>query len=398
MPPSQRKKRHRKPARSRGPSTLLVLDQTPFLKKATARCRRIQRSLDKSRRDLEQFETVAKPAFQQWMARAFGPTLSALRELQSTLDEKIALLEVLRFAVWSKGVPEYDVWEYVQRHRNDPSYRHPVYDADEDEFDDVVDFDEDDFSDFTGDEEDGDEPCAEEMAKLFGEAAREVFGEDFSDEMQEEMEEGFASFFGLARRQAISKPDGGAAELKVLYRTLARRLHPDLNPTADDRAPDRWHEVTEAYGKGDVDALRALEAVCEADAAGLGPALGLARLNAWADYHQGLLQPLKSRLREARRHPAWIGFIKNRQPPASLRDEIEEDLQHGLHGGEMQLDEIEMELDYFRSQSKPKPRPRRSRAPRRRRKQAAARDPANANPAPARAQRTVDPFQTEFAF
>jgi len=49
-----------------------------------------------------------------------------------------------------------------------------------------------------------------------------------------------------------------SAELRRLYRLLARRLHPDVNPglTQEDRA--LWLRVSEAYRTGDLETLRAI--------------------------------------------------------------------------------------------------------------------------------------------
>ncbi len=48
------------------------------------------------------------------------------------------------------------------------------------------------------------------------------------------------------------------AELKRLYRGLARRLHPDANPQGGERAQALWQEVHEAYRRGDLARLRVL--------------------------------------------------------------------------------------------------------------------------------------------
>jgi hypothetical protein len=45
--------------------------------------------------------------------------------------------------------------------------------------------------------------------------------------------------------------------LKEIYRQLVRRLHPDARTDAKDGVEAIWHEVQEAYVKGDVERLGA---------------------------------------------------------------------------------------------------------------------------------------------
>jgi hypothetical protein len=48
-------------------------------------------------------------------------------------------------------------------------------------------------------------------------------------------------------------------KLRRMYRMLARRLHPDLNPSQSPAQAELWHRVTAAYQTQDLDELDALE-------------------------------------------------------------------------------------------------------------------------------------------
>ena len=109
------------------------------------------------------------------------------------------------------------------------------------------------------------------------------------------------------QRAQQGKADDAPSDLKQLYRRLARRLHPDVRKQKGAEAELRWEQLQVAYETKDIDKLRALEAICDADETGLSIQLGLAHLNTWADYHQSLLKPLQAAMREAKTHPAW-GF------------------------------------------------------------------------------------------
>jgi hypothetical protein len=59
-----------------------------------------------------------------------------------------------------------------------------------------------------------------------------------------------------ALAQTLNADD--TAALKRLYRDLARRLHPDANPTQGEREQALWQRVQEAYRDGDLARLRVL--------------------------------------------------------------------------------------------------------------------------------------------
>src|SRR4051812_47418466 len=48
------------------------------------------------------------------------------------------------------------------------------------------------------------------------------------------------------------------ARRRSLYRDLARKLHPDLNPSLSSHERDLWHEVRAAYEARDLEALETL--------------------------------------------------------------------------------------------------------------------------------------------
>jgi hypothetical protein len=54
-----------------------------------------------------------------------------------------------------------------------------------------------------------------------------------------------------------------SAELRKLYRVMARQLHPDINPNLTEAQSNLWHQVRNAYETGDLDRLKALQIVYE---------------------------------------------------------------------------------------------------------------------------------------
>jgi hypothetical protein len=57
-----------------------------------------------------------------------------------------------------------------------------------------------------------------------------------------------------------------ARKLREKFRVLARRLHPDLNPSQPPTDAELWHRVTAAYELRDIDELDALEILTRATA------------------------------------------------------------------------------------------------------------------------------------
>ncbi|MDR1583674.1 MAG: hypothetical protein LBS55_10550 [Prevotellaceae bacterium] len=54
-----------------------------------------------------------------------------------------------------------------------------------------------------------------------------------------------------------------SAELRRLYRSLAKELHPDVNPDLTESQKNLWYAVRRAYEYGDLESLRALSVMAQ---------------------------------------------------------------------------------------------------------------------------------------
>ena len=54
-----------------------------------------------------------------------------------------------------------------------------------------------------------------------------------------------------------------SAELRKLFKQLAKQLHPDINPALTTEQEDLWHRVKDAYEAGDLEKLKALQVAYE---------------------------------------------------------------------------------------------------------------------------------------
>ncbi len=60
-----------------------------------------------------------------------------------------------------------------------------------------------------------------------------------------------------------------SADLRKIFKEMAKHLHPDANPDLTPQQMEIWHLVKDAYEAGDVEKLKALQAVYEKEIKGL---------------------------------------------------------------------------------------------------------------------------------
>lgn len=81
---------------------------------------------------------------------------------------------------------------------------------------------------------------------------------------QAELKETVARIEAAQSRLQHLLPAAETHELKKLYRALARKLHPDLNPRQGEDAGRLWLRVQDAYEAGDLEELKALALLADA--------------------------------------------------------------------------------------------------------------------------------------
>lgn len=290
---------------------LLVVDQTPILKKALAQCRRLRTELDKKQARLRRFEEEEIPAYQRWFNVEFGARLTELRELQESLAEYEFVAEQLGWCEMCQPEKITEVYLELMRRMKEgtlhafepPPADKPYQEEDGFDFDEIFDDLDDAFASFfgSGDEDDtGSEDDTGDGQEAFGRSGEGP----------------------VPGRHSSPAPETMA--LKSLYRTLAKRLHPDHSDLEESLRERRWDELQIAYNAHDLEALQRIEAVCDMeDKGGLSIRLGLARLRDLTAYHRSHVQPIRNALRKAKRHPAF-DFAKAER--TKLRREVEAEL------------------------------------------------------------------------
>jgi hypothetical protein len=260
------------------------------------------------------------------MAATFGALLTELRDNAHLIHEQEDLiLDVETEMIWSNHRNPRKAYAAVVKRRESP---------DEDN-----DFAEGD--DFDPLEEMAPENGKEERRALFDDFVRAVLGLNPEQLGNADYEKMFAEFEAniFEERPPVSpsethdrqKPSASREEarIKEVYRTLVRRLHPDLRADGDATVSAKWHEVQEAYEARNLDRLETLLAVTEMESGASGRASLSQIRGALADFNRAL-RAIQRSLREAKGDPAW-GFTQNPYSSSMekhIRRELEESLSH----------------------------------------------------------------------
>ena len=345
---------------------IVLLDQEPLREKAAAECTREMARLERLRAEWARFEKEDQPLFSRWMAHTFGPSLTRLREGEQAAAEKRQIIEEVELVVLLGGARNpREAYKMVLEQRAAPAGGSDNGDAD------WWDAEPDLFEGFTAAGEHGEDE--EELFHEFLEIHMGLFAEDIS---RAEYKRLFAKFKREVLGQATPPPkkkegkraaaakaaaaeSPGVSRLKEIYRQLVRRLHPDARTDAQDGVGALWHEVQEAYEKGDLDRLERLFALCEVTGGTLGAGTSLSQMGAALLELRRSIQAMLRSLSGAKKDIAW----KFSQTPdrSALKTRVQRDLDTELARQQAVLAQMDVKLaSWAPKERRPGPR-RRSR-------------------------------------
>jgi hypothetical protein len=117
-------------------------------------------------------------------------------------------------------------------------------------------------------------------------------------------------------------------EVRVIFRTLCRKLNPEINPDQSEEAKSFWPSVHSAYTGGDLFHLKALLLMSDdyPDSYDLPCNIGAMRKNRAALKEK--ISEMRAQLQNAKSHPAfeWLSLLKDGErlvvEQNRLRDEI----------------------------------------------------------------------------
>ncbi len=298
-------------AEGSGCTEIVLLDQVPLRKKAAAECTKEMARLERLRAEWARFEKEDQPLFARWMAHQFGELLTQLREGEQAVREKMNLIEEVElFVLMGYARNHRAAYKMAMERRAAPPDESGNGDADWREEE------PDPFEGFTGAGLHGEDE--ELLFNEYLEIHMDLFAEDIS---KAEYKRLFAKFkkevLGqtpppppkkggkqTAVPKAVKAESPGVSRLKDIYRQLVRRLHPDARTDAKDGVGALWHEVQEAYAKGDLERLERLFALSEVTAGGV-TGTSLSQMGAALQELRRSIQAMLRSLSGAKKDIAW---------------------------------------------------------------------------------------------
>jgi hypothetical protein len=299
-----------------GAWAVVAVDGTPLRKKAQREYRKALRDLDAAKARLQEFNQRDQPLFSRWINQNFGAILTEIRELQGKLFEAQQLIAEVQQEYFFGGHRSIGhAYREVMRRRAEPEP--PPREA--------------------NDPENADEA--------------DDFDREFEESFSEATEDFWARFDPNARKRRQANPSEKAKEgrsrLKDLYRTLARRLHPDKATDLTANEKEWWHQTQAAYDSGNLEQMEMILTLVEIEDKGTGETSvsALAKLTAG---FKNRLRALKRQLSELRRDAAW-NFSQRADHPV-LFNQIQSSLQSDRQRIASLLSEYQAQIDKWNRQ------------------------------------------------
>jgi hypothetical protein len=365
-----RRSRPSKPRRPTEPKwsgslTLLIIDEGPIRAAAFKAYEKAEKQVAKARDELEAFETRDLPAFARWEAQVFGPLMTELRDVTSALEEKnhlLALIEEERFWTNCSRVVAY---RRVMEAKNNPSPppTGPEFDPDFEpshsgnhsipgvfgESDLPPGFDIDKYDRLSRRDKKEIYEFYEDAALLY-EMIHGVEAPQFDDLLEQERNRRHGRKADepppLEHHIPAAPPPPPGRDwnrVKELYRTLVRRLHPDLGGAQTVRERDLWQQVQDAYKARDLEWLESVAGRLDAVHQG-GASLSIQILRRMTADLLSALRGLRSQLSKHRRHPAW-NFHERTAALARFEANRRQELEIELATLRYQLTRVEKEIN-----------------------------------------------------
>jgi hypothetical protein len=271
----RRKAAPRKSKRPPAPGawSLLPVDGTPLRQRARREYEKVQREIERAKLELERYHSEDAPRYAKWLNSHFGALLTESRELQEKLFQAQNLVnEVQQEFYFGCYKSIYEAYTVVLSRREHPE----------------------DFKDEEPEEPEEEDPAEaafrREFEKLFGISEDELF-------------ERLGSDAGPWAPSPEPKAPG-AGRLKDLYRSLARRLHPDSGGKRSAKETEWWHQTQAAYEAGNIEQLEVILTLVEIEEKGTTEASVSILQQITIQFKKGL-NALRREIRRYRADAAW---------------------------------------------------------------------------------------------
>lgn len=343
---------------------LLVIDEAPIRKAALKAYQRAERQVARAGAKIEVYESSDLPAFCRWEAQLFGPLMSEIRDLSLVLQERAHLLAIIDEEVMFTRCSRLAAYQRVMEARTNPSP--PLADRSDsnpksnqppdDETPKVFghrhlppDFDIDVYDKLSRREQKEIYEYYEDAALMF-EMTHGIPAPRFEDLIEEERERRRTTSGNspppieeeIPRIHFDAAPPVAGREwarIKELYRTLVRRLHPDMGGAQSTRERELWQQVQDAYHARDLDWLESIHGRTEALHQG-GASLSIQMLRRLTEDLLRAMTGLRAQVTKLRRHPGWR-FHEKTNALARFEERRRRRLERDLAAKRKKLERIE---------------------------------------------------------
>ena len=324
---SRKKKPQKKPIETKRCRAIVPIDGAAVRSKAKKAYEKTRRDLDRARLELDRFQTMDQPEFQKWINRTFGPLLTEVRETNQKLEEKRQLIFEIESESYALGISFQQAYRRVMDRRENPVKPAPEPNS----------------------EFGGSRPSEEQGYGESGPGSDEAFEAEWS-ELEDDFESFFEEAFGIPRSgsrhrrhpETAPNKDPAALRVKTLYRSVVRRLHPDVQSEMSSQKMEWWHQAQAAYEKNDAEQLEMILNLCEIEDLGTTSQTSVSILIRITNQFRSTLRSIKREISKFRRDPAWNFSINPN--PERLKSKIESDLREELFNVQCVLESIESQI------------------------------------------------------
>lgn len=323
--------------------SLVLIDSAPLKQAEQKKCKEIILKMDLAREQLRIFHEESQPSFMQWLNMQFGKEIKQLRELAEKAQKLERLVcEVDEYKHFAECT-YYEAYQFIMNKRKNTDLQKDASEETEEVFN-------------TG------------FENVFGSRKKWKGSKQEYDSLYEEYKKIYHSFSSTT--EDFDEGDDDAPidlnnhqfsenRLKALYRSLARKLHPDVNDDLDLNRKNLWHQVQDAYEAKDLNRLETLSTMSEAfenNTCSVASVWSLKVLN--QELKEGL-KYLKKKIKECSKELAW-DFAKHRKEPKKL-NQLYNKISFEMERDRSELTKQIQSIETFIHQWKQKPHSRRLR-------------------------------------
>lgn len=298
---------------------LITVNQTKIRKKVLNECQKTLKKIDKTKKELEQFESVDRPAYDRWLQQNFGEQLDKIRTSSIEIHQKRSLIEEVQDEAFRQGITFPQAYKIVKKRKESSENIEQKEEkkAEEEHF-------------WENKYEDEEDIFREDLNDFY-----KKFHEKFK--MNEEDFDSIRKGLGLGSKDKSSDLD---TRLKERYRIIVQRLHPDKNRDASEMEKELWHEAQEAYKHRDLEKLDFIITMVNIQFGSAGIDSSVFDLKAANAKLQKKLKQFASSIKKAKKEPSWGFLLLKPMKLSVLKKEIEVEVRDYSRIVQTELKEI----------------------------------------------------------